>query len=241
MDRAVRFYQSTLGKKVVVAVTGIVLFAFLIGHMTGNLKAFAGSDATSGIHKLDLYASFLRTVGSDMFGHGGILWIARIGLLVALILHVVTIAQLQVRNRAARPVEYSSYKYRTSSVAARSMFLGGIVILAFVFFHLAHLTFGVVTPDSFEHGHVYENVYNAFQNPVLLAVYLLAMVFVGLHLFHGLWSLCQTLGIDRPDRNATLRLVAKSLALVIALGFMAVPVAVYAGLLDTPPTTYLEL
>jgi succinate dehydrogenase / fumarate reductase cytochrome b subunit len=208
--------------------------------MTGNLKAFAGVGA-DGAHKLDHYASFLRTVGSDMFGYSGVLWLARIGLLVALVLHVVTIAQLQLRNRAARPVEYTKVKYRSSSVAARSMFLGGIIILVFVVFHLAHLTFGVVTPNSFEHGHVYENVYMAFSNPVFVGVYLIAMVFIGLHLFHGLWSLCQTLGIDRPDRNASLRLIAKSLALVIALGFMAVPVAVYSGLLDSPPSTYLEL
>lgn len=240
MKKMLDFYGSTLGKKVVVALTGLILFSFVIGHMAGNLKTFAGVSA-SGVHKLDIYAHFLRTFGSEMAGYAGVLWFLRIGLLGAFVLHVVTVAQLSIRNKAARGGEYKMQKYRASSVASRSMALGGIVIFVFVVFHLAHLTFGWVQPETFVHGHVFANVSAAFRNPAFVFVYCVALIFLGLHLFHGLWSLCQTLGIDRPDRNATLRMVAKVLAIVITIGFMAVPLGVFAGLTPEPPQQFLDI
>ena len=239
MKQLVAAYRSTLGKKLVVAVTGVLLFGFVIGHMAGNLKTFAGV-GDEGIHKLDHYADFLRIMGSEMFGKGNVLWIFRIGLLGALVLHVATVFQLEVRNRSARPIEYSKFAYKASSLASRSMLLGGIVILAFVLFHLAHLTFGWIEPDTFEHGHVYANVFHSFQKPLFVAIYVVALLFLGLHLYHGLWSLTQTLGIDRPDRNLALRSGAKALAIIITIGFMAVPVGIIAGITMDPPTEYLD-
>ena len=239
MKQMLSLYRSTLGKKMVVALTGVLLFGFVIGHMAGNLKTFAGV-GEGGVHKLDHYAHFLRAMGAEMLGTGNLLWLFRIGLLGALILHVVTIFQLQARNRGARPVEYSAYSPKASSIASRSMLLGGIVILAFVVFHLAHLTLGVVSPTLFEHGHVYSNVYNAFKNPLYVGVYSVALIFLGLHMYHGLWSLTQTLGIDRPDRNAALRGGAKALAIVITLGFLAVPLGVFSGMTMEPPTEFLN-
>lgn len=234
------FYESTPGKKTVVAVTGIILFGFIIGHMTGNLKTFAGV-ADDGIHKLDWYAHFLRTIGAEMLGYGGFLWAFRAVLLGALILHVLTVFQLQAKNRTARPVEYAAYSYKSSTIAARSMLLGGIVILGFIFFHIAHLTLGWIDPSLFTHGHVYENVFNAFKQPLYVGLYSVALIFLGLHLYHGLWSLTQTLGIDRPDRNHSLRMLARTIALLIALGFIAVPIGISAGLTIDPPANYLEL
>jgi succinate dehydrogenase / fumarate reductase cytochrome b subunit len=239
MTNIFRFYQSTVGKKVVVAVTGLLMALFLIGHMAGNLKAYAGVGA-DGIHKLDHYAYFLRTILSDVMGYGNFLWASRIGLLAALILHLVTIIQLQTRNSKARPVEYAKFKHQASSLAAKTMLIGGIFILFFIVFHLLHLTFGTVGDFGFVHGHVYANVYNSFKQPIFLVIYAIAMVIVGLHLFHGLWSMTQTLGLDSPDKNKMYKNLAKLLAFVIALGFISVPLGVATGILSEPPQKFLE-
>lgn len=233
MHKLLRFYQSTLGKKVVVAVTGLALALFLVGHMAGNLKALAGF-GPDGVHKLDHYAHFLRTFGSEMFGHGGFLWIARIGLLLALVLHVVTIIQLQIRNRAARPIDYRGQQYLASTLAARTMLVGGLVLLAFIIFHILHLTLGMIVPEEFQEGQVYANVYMAFSKPVFVFVYAVAMLVIGLHLYHGLWSVFQTLGFDSPERNKSLRMLARTAALGIALGFILVPLVVVSGKLPEP-------
>jgi succinate dehydrogenase / fumarate reductase cytochrome b subunit len=232
MEKIIRFYRSTIGKKYIVAITGLALVFFIIGHVTGNFKTFAGYDA-AGVHKLDSYAHFLREILYPVFGHGGFLWVARIGLLVMLVLHVVTVIQLQALNLKANPAKYKGSNYRASTIAARFMMLGGIFLLAFVVFHILHLTIGSVHP-KFEDGKVYANVYYAFQNPIVVGFYTLTMVFLGLHLYHGLWSVFQTLGVDNPDLNKTLTIGARFLAIFIVIGFLTVPFAVFGGFLAPP-------
>lgn len=234
MKGALAFYQSTVGKKVVVAVTGIALFLFLIGHMAGNLKAFAGFAGEAGPHKLDLYADFLRGFGAIALGHGGALWVARIGLLACLVLHVLAVIDLTARNTASRSEPYGMSRYNSASVPARIMLVTGVVVLFFIVFHILHFTTGTLHFDGFRHGRVYANVHAAFQHGYLLTIYVVAMGAIAFHLYHGVWSLFQTLGLITPECNAGYRCVAKIAAIVLFLGFSAVPVAVYLGVLPNP-------
>jgi succinate dehydrogenase / fumarate reductase, cytochrome b subunit len=227
------FYGSTLGKKVVVAVTGLMMIGFVVGHMLGNLKAFAGFDAAN-VAALDNYAHHLRLLLADMLGEGTFLWIARAGLLGAVSLHVVTVAQLTTLARSSRPVGYAQHKHKSSTVASRSMAYGGLILLLFIVFHILHFTTGHLHFDGFIHGQVYGNVHAAFQHVWLVAIYVVAMLALGLHLFHGTWSVFQTLGVDNPDRNQGIRKLATGLALIVSLGFIAVPCAMYLGLVPTP-------
>ncbi len=224
------FYRSTIGKKIVVALTGLMLVGFVIGHMAGNLKAFGGVDA-NGVHKLDHYAEFLRSFGQDMLGHGGFLWIARIGLLFAVILHIVAIIQLRSLNKRARPQGYHSEKKDISKLAVNLMFVGGLSIAAFIVFHLLHLTFGAIHP-SFQEGKVFHNIIVAFKNPLITLIYIVVMAFLGLHLYHGVWSVFQTLGLNRPRYDYYIRLSAKVIACVVSFGFMIVPLAILFGFLS---------
>lgn len=233
MANLIEFYKSTIGKKVVVAVTGIAMILFVVGHVVGNFKAFAGVDPTTGIHALDQYAVFLRELGQDMLGHGTFLWIARIGLLMALVLHVVSIVQLRAINAAARPKGYQVKKRKPQTFAAYLMYWGGLVLLVFIVFHILHLTIGSVH-SNFVEGDVYANVYHAFQIPWITGFYVVAMCALGLHLYHGSWSLFQTLGIDNPDLNNHLLLGARVLSVLVVLGFISVPIAVFAGWLPPP-------
>ena len=228
------FYSTTIGKKVVAALTGLVLVGFVFGHMVGNLKAFMGADA-AGVHKLDHYAHFLREMGESLFGYSTLLWIVRIGLLVAVVLHVVTVIQLSRLNGIARPQKYAVRKSNSSTFASRSMFYGGILLLAFIVFHILHLTIGSVHYDGFKEGAVFHNVVTTFKHWYMVTFYGLAMAALGAHLYHGIWSLFQTLGLDDPERNIYLRRLAVASALIVALGFITVPVAVFFGVLHEAP------
>lgn len=239
MKGLMRLYGSTIGKKIVIALTGLILFGFLIGHMVGNLKAYGGFNA-DGIAKLDLYAAFLREMGHEMLGHATVLWLARGGLLLALILHVVTIIQLQALNRRARPKDYEKRVGSSATLASRTMFYGGMIILLFIILHILHFTTGSIHFDGFVHGHVYANVYSAFSKPLIAVAYCATMIVIGGHLYHGLWSLFQTLGLDSPDNNEMLRMTARVLACVIAIGFMAVPLGIVGGFLPEPTNHFLS-
>ena len=228
-----KFYESTIGKKVVVAITGLMLYGFVLGHMAGNLKAFAGF-AEDGAHKLDHYAVFLRVMGSDVAGYSNVLWAMRAGLLLALVLHIVTVIQLVKRNREARPIGYQKKKSVASTFASRVMSFSGIWLFIFIILHLLHLTFGKVFMDNFVHGQVYANIYESFQKPYILVIYLLAMAALALHLFHGVWSLFHTLGVNSPDRNDLFRTIAVLSAVVLFLGFISVPCSIYLGMLPEP-------
>lgn len=239
MKGLMRLYGSTIGKKVVIALTGLVLFGFLVGHMVGNLKAFAGFSG-EGIAKLDLYAAFLREMGHEMLGHATVLWLARGGLLAALILHVVTIIQLQALNRKARPQDYEKRVGSSATLASRSMFYGGMLIFLFIILHILHFTTGTIHFNGFVEGHVYANVYSAFSKPLIAVAYCGVMIVVGSHLYHGLWSLFQTLGLDSPDKNEALRMGARAFACIVAIGFMSVPLAIAFGFLPEPTANFIS-
>lgn len=234
MHALLEIYRSTIGKKIIMAVTGIVLVLFVIGHMTGNLKMFMGFDPAIGDFKMDEYARFLREIGTPLLPHGVALWIARIGLIICLVLHVVMGIQLSLRNKIAKPIDYRSQSYGASTIASRTMIYGGPIILVFVIFHLLHMTFGTVHTNGFVEGQVYANVYRGFQTWVIVFVYIAAMAVLGFHLYHGAWSVFQSLGINSPKLSPTFKLVAKLIAIILFVGFSAVPIAAVTKMLSSP-------
>ncbi len=227
------YFRSTLGKKTVVAVTGAILIGFLVGHVAGNLKVFL-PDPEPGVSDIDVYAEFLRSAGEPMLPHGGALWTFRLLLIVALALHVVFVVQLTVASRAARPDQYHVQRQVRGMLAAKWMMLTGVLLLGFVVFHLLHFTTGTIDPANFEQGQVYANVYSAFVRWPFVVLYTAAMGLVSLHLHHGAWSMFQTLGLDRPDRNRALRWFATVISIALFVGFVVVPISVAVGFLDPP-------
>ncbi len=236
MGRLSRIFDSTLGMKAVVAVTGVALFGFVLMHMLGNLKTFTGNDA-DGVPHIDTYAHFLRTMGAPMLPHGFALWSVRIVLLVALVLHVVLVIKLQARNRAARPIPYHHRPVRAvSTISARTMFVSGVLLLVFIVIHVLQFTTGTIQITPVEAEHVYANLHSAFRVWFVALFYVLAMGVLGFHLYHGVWSLFQTLGLDNPDRNRSLRLTAAAAAVTLVVGFCAVPLLFVLGMMPEPPT-----
>lgn len=216
-------YRSALGKKAVMAVTGILLWGFVLAHMAGNLKIFFGALA------LNHYAEWLREVGDPLVPNGGLLWVARAGLLLAVVLHIHAAYALTVMNRRARPQGYAAgTKSTRASWASRTMRWSGVALLLFVIYHLFHFTFGNAHQD-FKAGDVYHNVVSAFQIGWVTLVYLVAMALLGMHLYHGLWSMFQSLGWNHPRFNHWRRAFAVAFTLIVALGFMVVPVIVAVG------------
>ena len=215
-------WQSTIGKKAVMAVTGLLMVAFLFVHMLGNLKIFFGP------RDVDAYAGWLRTIGEPVLHGAWYLWIQRAVLLVALVLHVVAAAQLSRRDLAARPVKYAHGQRWQASFATRTMRWGGVVLGLFIVWHLLDLTAGKVNPD-FEKDRPYHNVVADFQVWWINVIYIVAMVMVGLHVHHGFWSASRTLGLRR---GAALRTAGTALALALTVGFLAVPVGVMTGLVS---------
>ena len=221
MQKTLSLFDSTIGKKAVMAVTGLVLLGFVIGHMLGNLQVYLGADA------LDGYAHKLRTLGPLLWGVRGVL-------LLALLLHGWMVVDLYARSATARPISYRVYNTVATNYAAKAMWLSGVVILLFVVYHLAHFTYpGLSMSSNYAHdahGKVYQNVVNGFRVPWVSGVYLLAQVFLGMHIFHGAWSVLQTLGVSHPSYNIRLRGFARTLAVIIVVGNCSIPMAVLAGL-----------
>ena len=201
------------------AITGSILVLFVIGHMVGNLKVFFGAES------FDHYAHGLRTFGEPFLGHGQFLWIARVVLLSAVLVHVVMAWQTWRMSRRARKVGYAAGGSISFSYASSTMRWGGVIIGAFVVFHILHLTTGTAHPD-FSSESPYANVVTGFRDPVASTFYLVAMAALGLHLYHGIWSACQTLGINNPRFGPWRRPIALVISLVAFLGFVAVPLAV---------------
>ncbi len=224
MAAALSIYRSSLGKKFVMAVTGIILFGFVFAHMVGNLKMFQGEE------KLNSYAHFLREVGSPLFAQGQLLWIVRLVLLASVILHIVAAYQLTRMSQRSRPVAYARRRDVQASYSSRTMRWGGVIILLFVIYHLLHFTFGTAHP-SFIRENVYQNVVSGFQVWYVSLFYILAMLVLGMHLRHGLWSMFQTLGLNNKRWNSLLRGFATIFAVLVVVGNVSVPVAVLAGFL----------
>ena len=216
MNRLRLLWTSAVGKKIVMAVTGLIWVAYLLTHMLANLLVFQGPD------KINAYSAFLH-------GTGGALWAARLVLIAALVLHVVAAIQLAARRHEARPIGYAGgYEPQVSSVAARTIRWGGALILLFLVYHILHFTVGTVHP-GFVEGNPYHNVATGFRNIVVVGFYLAVMAFVGLHLYHGLWSSGRSMGMSPPSPRPLRRSIALVLALLIWLGFSLIPIAVYAG------------
>ncbi len=229
MSRISRLYSSTIGKKFIVAVTGIVLLLFLLGHVAGNLKVFTGVNS-EGVFAIDEYGEFLRTAGHPLLPDYFALWSARIVLLACVVLHVVVVIQLATRNAAARPVKYARSEKVASTWPARLMMVSGLLILGFIVFHILHFTTGTIKLGDFEEGKIHHNLAQSFAIwPVSLG-YTLVMLVLGFHLYHGIWSLFQTLGFDNPDRNRMLRATAMVLTVGIVVGFISVPLSFLTGL-----------
>ncbi|MBA3759369.1 MAG: succinate dehydrogenase cytochrome b subunit [Gemmatimonadales bacterium] len=217
MNRLRLLWSSSTGKKVIMAVTGLVWVAYLVTHMVANLLVFQGPG------KINAYSTFLR-------GTGGALWAPRLVLLAALVLHVMAAVQLAARKHQARPVGYAGgYQPQVSTMAARTIRWGGALILVFLVYHILHFTVGTAHPNFVE-GNPYQNVASGFQNIFVVVGYLVVMALVGLHLYHGLWSSGRSLGMSPPSPNPLRRSLALMLALLIWLGFSLIPIAVYAGM-----------
>ncbi len=225
MAPALALYRSTIGKKVAMALTGLILVGFVVAHMLGNLKIFTGSQ------HLNEYGEFLRTVGEPLFPYSVLLWIARIVLLGSVVVHIVAATQLTMLDRASRPERYVFHKKQQATYASLTMRWGGLIILLFVIYHILHFTTGAAHGNFIE-GDVYHNVVSGFQVWYVSVVYIAAMVALGFHLYHGVWSMFQTLGLNSSKWNGLLRGLSVLTALVVAGGNILIPVAVLAGFLS---------
>ncbi len=235
MTGVMTLYRTSIGKKVVMATTGAILLGFVFVHMFGNLKIYAGPA------ELNNYAEHLRLLGEPIFGYGQVLWIARAVLLGAVVAHIASAVQLTMQSNGSRPMPYvqntrtqPAYRY-----ASYTMRWGGVVIFLFILFHLAHFTFGVVGYGAGQFAHpeggeyqVYQNVITGFQNPIVSLFYIAAMVALGLHIYHGTWSMFQTMGVNSETTSGLWRSFAALLALVIVTGNISIPVAVLTGILS---------
>ncbi len=223
MQNLLNLYQSSVGKKVVMAVTGFVWVGFVVAHMLGNLHLYQGEA------KMDAYGHFLRNVGHEAFGESGILWIARLVLVAAVILHIASAAQLTRMSRAARPQGYRETQSVAATYASRTMRWGGIIIALFIVYHILHLTTGHAL-RGFVHGRVYDNVVLGLGNPLAAGVYILASLSLGLHLYHGIWSMFQTLGMSpAAGGRDPRRIAALIVAGLVTAGNLSFPLAVLSG------------
>jgi len=221
----VALWDTMVGKKVVMAVTGVVLVGFVIAHILGNLKIFLGPQA------IDTYAIFLRTMGEPLVPYSVLLWVVRLVLVTCIALHITAAVQLSRMSWAARPQAYDTKDSIATTYAARTMRWSGVILVLFVVYHLLHLTAGVVgfQPGEFRDLSVYHNVLAGFSVWYVSLFYIVAMACLCLHLDHGIWSLVQTLGWNNARITSTLRTLSRGVASVVFVGFISVPVAVLAG------------
>jgi len=220
MSTPLAFARSTVGRKVIMAVTGLLLVGFVMGHVAGNLLVFSGPEA------LNAYGALLKTSAV-------VLWTVRLTLLAAVILHVWAAVTLTRLNQVSRPVGYARQVPQASTFAARMMRIGGFLLLAFIVVHLLHLTTGTIHPGyEFSHTDVYGNVVQSFRVPWLALFYIVAMVALLGHLSHGIWSFFQTMGWAHPRFHTARRVVATVVALLVSLGFIAIPAAILGGVLS---------
>lgn len=222
----VQFYRSAVGKKWVMALTGIMLMGFVFTHLIGNLKMYQGA------HDINLYGESLRTLLYPLLPRTAPLWIFRIGLIVAFALHIHAAWSLTRMNRRARSGGYVNKRdYDAANMASRSMRTTGVIILLFLFWHLADFTWGFVNPD-FVRGDVYRNVQASLTNVGPAIIYIVANIALGLHLWHGSWSMFQSLGLNSPRYNRVRRYFAIGFALLITLGNLSFPLAFLTGVAE---------
>jgi succinate dehydrogenase / fumarate reductase, cytochrome b subunit len=220
------FYRSTIGKKMIMAVTGLIWVGFVILHMAGNLQAFLGSE------KLNNYAAMLHGPLEE------VVWLQRVALFVALVLHVLMAWQLTRRAAAARPVEYKVREPQVSTTSSRLMRWGGVILLVFIVLHILHFTTRDIGPAGFADRvdaegrfDIYNAVVSSFRIWWVTLLYVASMIFLGFHLWHGAWASIRTLGYAKPSDNPLKRRIAAGLATAVWVGFILVPVAVLAGVI----------
>jgi len=226
----VSFYRSAVGKKWVMALTGIVIIGFVVAHMIGNWMIFLPD--VDGVPDIDVYAEALRQLFVPFIPEHVTLWILRTGLIVAFLLHVHAAYTLTIMNRRARPVDYHSPRhYVAATYAGRTMRWSGVIFAAFLLFHLADLTWGITpaAPATWERGEVYANFVATFSRAPVAIFYVIAMVLLGIHLYHGAWSMFQSLGINHPRFNTARRYFAIGLAALVTVGNSIMPLAVLFG------------
>ena len=225
IGRAVRFWEAPIGKKVVMAVSGVILFGYVIGHLLGNLQIYSSDP-----QQINRYAAFLHSPANVIP-----LWAIRAFLLAAVVLHIISAVQLWAQNNAARPVGYVRKADVPTAYAARTMRWSGVIVGAFIVFHILHLTVGAVPglpvnelganmPD------VRANVVHGFQNPWVSGFYILAMILLCMHLYHGLYSMFQSVGVSNPRYTPRIKKGAAIVAILIAIGNISIPLAVLAGI-----------
>ena len=216
MSQSLGYFSSTLGKKVLMAVTGVILFGFVLGHMLGNLQIYLGAE------RLNHYGELLQS-------NRPLLWSVRTVLLFCVGVHIVAAVQVWLRNRAARPVRYKVFRPPSVDYAARTMAWSGPIIAAFIVFHLLDLTVGTANPDYIR-GDVFHNVVASFSSPVVALFYIAANLMLAFHLYHGLWSLFQTIGWDHQRFGRLRRALAVFFSVLIGAGNISIPLAVLTGL-----------
>ena len=217
--------RTSIGKKVIMAITGVIWVGFVTFHMYGNLKILAGAEY------FNAYAEGLRSLGAPIFGHGHLLFVARLVLIFSLISHIWAAVTLAMQARGARPQNYALKKSVQATFASLYIRWGGIALFFFVLYHLAHLTWGVPGINNhFIPGNPYNNVVMGFSSGPAIVFYYVALIALSLHLYHGVWSMFQTLGLNSKEYSSMIRLLALALAVVVPLGFAIPPLAVVLGI-----------
>lgn len=225
-----RFWHSTIGKKVVMAVTGLIGIGFVIGHMAGNLQMFYGNGEDPMYH----YAKLLRISMP-------LLYFVRAVLVAAVLLHILAAWQLTQMAKAARPQDYVQRKPQVTTLAAKTMRWGGVLLVTFIIVHILQITLGVsFLMPGFVHLDPYNNLRLTFANPLWTGFYLLAMFFLALHLYHGGWAVVRTLGVARPSTEPLKRKISLIIAVVVALGFAIIPIAATLGVFEEQPSAVLS-
>jgi succinate dehydrogenase / fumarate reductase, cytochrome b subunit len=218
-----RFWRSAVGKKWVMALTGIMLLGFVLAHMIGNWKVFLGKE------HLNVYGEWLRDLGEPALPRSTLLWLMRIGLIGAFFGHIVAAYQLTRMNMKARPDRYQSKRdYVAANFASRTMRWTGIIVALFIVFHLADLTWGPANPD-FVRGDPYDNLFNSFERVPVAIIYIVCMLALGFHIFHGAWSMFQSLGLNNPRWNLWRRYFAVGFAVLITVGNISMPLLITTG------------
>jgi len=228
------FYSTAVGKKYVMAITGIIGIGFVVGHMIGNLKAYLGVIDHNGAeaYDIDIYGEYLRELLVPILPHGYFLWIMRLGLIAAVLLHIHAAYSLTILNRKARPVKYQSARdYQIANFASRTMRYTGIIVVLFIIWHLADLTWGWTNPD-FVRGAVYRNLDASLSRVPVALIYIVANIVLGIHLFHGVWSLFQSMGWNNPRFNQWRRGLATGIATLIVVGNVSFPIMTLAGVIE---------
>ena len=233
----VDFYSTAVGKKYVMAITGIIGIGFVVVHMIGNLKMYLGviTEGDERVYDIDVYGEFLRELLVPIFPRTYVLWGLRLVLIAAVALHIHAAYSLTVMNRKARPVKYQSARdYQVANFASRTMRWTGIIVSLFILWHLADLTWGFANPD-FVRGAAYRNLDASLSRIPVAILYIVANIALGIHLFHGTWSLFQSMGWSNPRFNNWRRYLATGIATIVVVGNVSFPVAVLAGIVEYDP------